>query len=92
MNKISPIEFKQNLPSLHILDIRTPREWHDFNFGGIHLPLDDLLGKINQLDPSILYTIICYNGTQSYIACRLLNSKGFQCQHLEEGIEGYLKL
>ena len=92
MNKISPLEFKENLPRLHILDIRTPREWDDFNFGGMHIPLDDLLTRIPELDTSISYTIICYNGTQSYIACRLLSSKGLKCQHLEEGIEGYLSL
>ena len=92
MNKISSIEFKENLPRLHILDIRTPREWDELNFGGIHVPLDDLLNRRAELDPTILYTIICYNGTQSYIACRLLSSKGFLCQHLEGGIEGYLSL
>jgi adenylyltransferase/sulfurtransferase len=92
MNNISSIEFKKNLPRLHILDIRTPREWDELNFGGIHVPLDDLLNRMAELDPTILYTIICYNGTQSYIACRLLSSKGFQCQHLEGGIEGYLSL
>lgn len=92
MNIIKPLTFKETLPQLHILDIRTPREWDEFNFGGIHLPLDDLLGKLDQLDPTILYTIICYNGTQSYIACRLLSSKGLKCQHLEGGIEGYLSL
>lgn len=92
MNIIKPLTFKETLPQLHILDIRTPREWDDFNFGGIHLPIDDLLGKIDQLDPTIRYTIICYNGTQSYIACRLLSSKGLKCQHLEGGIEGYLSL
>ena len=92
MSKISPIEFKENLPRLHILDIRTPREWDDFHLGGKHIPLDYLLDRISELDSNTFYTIICYNGTQSFIACRLLSSKGFQCQHLEEGIEGYLKL
>lgn len=92
MNKISPLEFKENLPHLHILDIRTLREWDELNFGGIHIPLDDLLNRMVELNPELHYTIICYNGTQSYIACRLLSSKGLKCQHLEGGIEGYLSL
>jgi adenylyltransferase/sulfurtransferase len=92
MEIIEPVVFKETLSQLNILDIRTPREWEDFNLGGIHIPLDDLLGRLPELDQSRLYTIICYNGTQSYIACRLLISKGLKCQHLEGGLEGYLTL
>jgi rhodanese-related sulfurtransferase len=92
MQSISASEFKENLSALSLLDIRTPRERADFDLGGIHIPLDDLLTRIQALDPSIKYTVICYNGTQSQIACRLLAAKGLQAQNVTGGLEAYLSL
>ena len=90
---ISAQAFKQNLDALSVLDIRTQREWDDFNVGGIHIPLDDLLQRINEISPENKYTLICYNGTQSQIACQLLAAKGFKnCQNLEGGLEAFLSL
>ena len=93
MTGISAQAFKQNLDALSVLDIRTQREWDDFNVGGIHIPLDDLLARINEISPKNKYTLICYNGTQSQIACQILTAKGFQnCQNLEGGLEAFLSL
>jgi len=93
MNGISAQAFKQNLDALAVLDIRTQREWEDFNVGGIHIPLDDLLARINEITPENSYTLICYNGTQSHIACQILAAKGFKnCRNLEGGLEAFLSL
>lgn len=93
MTGISAQAFKQNLDALTVLDIRTQREWDDFNVGGIHIPLDDLLQRINEISPENSYTLICYNGTQSHIACQILTAKGFKnCRNLEGGIEAFLSL
>ena len=92
MLTISAKEFKENLSALSLLDIRTPRERADFDLGGIHIPLDDLLARISELNSSINYTVICYNGTQSQIACRLLAAKGYQAQNVTGGLEAYLSL
>jgi rhodanese-related sulfurtransferase len=92
MLTISAKDFKENLSALSLLDIRTPRERADFDLGGIHIPLDDLLARISELNTSINYTVICYNGTQSQIACRLLAAKGYQAQNVTGGLEAYLSL
>lgn len=92
MQSISAKDFKEQLSALSLLDIRTPRERADFDLGGIHIPLDDLLGRIFELNPTVLYTVICYNGTQSQIACRLLAAKGYQAQNVTGGLEAYLSL
>ena len=93
MNSISAQAFKQNLGAITVLDIRTQREWDDFNVGGIHIPLDDLLQRISEISPEKNYTLICYNGTQSQIASQLLAAKGFgNCQNLEGGLEAFLSL
>ncbi len=93
MKGISAQAFKQNLDAIAVLDIRTQREWDDFNVGGIHIPLDDLLARINEISPENSYTLVCYNGTQSHIACQLLAAKGFKnCRNLEGGLEAFLSL
>ena len=93
MLSISANEFKENLSALSLLDIRTPRERADFDLGGIHIPLDDLLQRISEISPEKNYTLICYNGTQSQIACQLLTAKGFEnFQNLEGGLEAFLSL
>ncbi|MEY4383094.1 MAG: hypothetical protein RI995_636, partial [Bacteroidota bacterium] len=51
-----------------------------------------LLERINELSKDKKYVVICYNGTQSAIACRLLQAKGFTCENLVNGLEGYLSL
>jgi rhodanese-related sulfurtransferase len=92
MESISANQFKENLATLHVLDVRTMTERTDFNVGGIHIPLDDLLTRIDELNPEILYTVICYNGTQSQIACRLLSAKSYLAQNVSGGLEAYLSL
>lgn len=91
MRHYSVNDFIQRPHDLTILDVRTPREWDGLNFGGIHIPLDELLRRKEELDENKEYLVICYNGTQSTIACRLLEAKGFKkLIHLDGGIENYL--
>jgi adenylyltransferase/sulfurtransferase len=86
-------DFKAELNQLNLLDIRTPREWDDFNLGGFHISLDMLLERIDEISQEKNWVIICYNGTQSLIALRLLKAKGFKnIDHLEGGLEAYLSL
>jgi adenylyltransferase/sulfurtransferase len=86
-------EFKADLTQVNLLDIRTPREWDDFNLGGFHVPLDVLLERIDEISREKNWVIVCYNGTQSLIALRLLKAKGFtHIDHLEGGLEAYLSL
>lgn len=86
-------EFKAELTKLNLLDIRTTREWENFNLGGFHISLDTLFERIYEISKEKNWVIICYNGTQSLIALRLLKAKGFtKVDHLEGGLEAYLSL
>ena len=94
-SKLLPTEFKQRLPDLTILDIRTPYEIEEFDMGGIQIPLDELLLDINKIEhlKNEEIVIICYTGLQSEIACKILAKKGFsKVQNLEGGLEAYLFL
>ena len=50
MIDISAEEFKNRLPELQIVDIRTEAEVLDFNLGGLHLPFDELLEKLEAIE------------------------------------------
>jgi rhodanese-related sulfurtransferase len=50
MIDISAEEFKNRLPELQIVDIRTEAEVLDFDLGGLHLPFDELLEKLDMID------------------------------------------
>lgn len=86
-------QFKEELKQLNLLDIRTPREWDELSLGGFHVPLDSLLERMEEISKEKNWVIICYNGTQSLIALRLMKAKGFtNIDHLEGGLEAYLSL
>ena len=88
-------EFKQRLPNLTILDIRTPYEIEEFDMGGIQIPLDELLLNLETIEhlKNEEIVIICYTGLQSEIAGKILAKRGFaKVQNLEGGLEEYLSL
>ena len=80
---------------LNLLDVRTPSEFEDFNFGGINIPIDDLFGKLNEIQhlKTEVFIIICGTGLLSNIAVKVLKSRGFTlAENLEGGLEAYLSL
>ena len=95
---MSAEEFKYRLDNkeiLNLVDVRTPSEFEDFNLGGIHLPMDELLLRIGQIEnlQNQELILICGTGLLSDIAVKVLVKKGFKHVHnLEGGIEAYLSL
>ena len=95
---ISAHELKNRLDSgepIHILDIRTPQEFEDFNLGGIFIPLDELFGRLDEIEHlrSQEIIVICYTGLQSFAAQAILSKRGFShIRNLEYGLEAFLSL
>jgi len=89
------LEFKNRLPELNILDIRTPYELEEFDMGGLQIPLDELLLNLTAIEhlKKEEIVVICYTGLQSEIACKILKKRGFEkVQNLEGGLAEYLSL
>ena len=51
----------------------------------IHIPLDDLRDRLDELDKSKKYLVYCRTGLRSYIACRILIQNGFDVQNITGG-------
>ncbi len=95
MIDISAEEFKNRLTELQIVDIRTEAEVLDFDLGGLHLPFDELLEKLDEVDflKNKEFVIICYTGLQSKVAATILRKRGFEgVRNLTGGIEAFLSI
>ena len=62
-----------------LLDVREAYERDEFNIGGIHIPLGDLMASFDKLashkeDEIIVY---CRSGKRSAMATQLLTQSGF---------------
>ena len=83
----------QRLPkdgSIIMLDVRTDKERKaGYIPGTIHIPLDDLRGHLQELDPDKPIYVNCLSGLRSYIACRILTQNGFECYNLSGGYRLY---
>ena len=67
-----------------LLDVRNPAELQSGQFKDfLHIPLDQLRDRIDELDPAKEYIVSCHSGLRSYIAERLLKEMGFTVKNLD---------
>lgn len=63
--------------SVTLLDVRTPGEYADGHAEGfVNLPVDDLRERLREVPVGKPVYVICQSGLRSYIACRILPSRG----------------
>lgn len=73
-----------------LLDTRTVQEYAaGHGEGFINIPLDDLRERLDELDRSKKIYVMCQTGLRSYIACRILSQKGFDCFNFSGGYRFY---
>lgn len=76
--------------SVTLLDVRTPAEYARGHIdGAINIPLDSLRQRTSELPAQKPVYVNCHSGLRSYIACRLLSQKGFECYNLSGGYRFY---
>lgn len=76
--------------SVTLLDTRTAEE---YNYGHVegfrNIPLDELRGRLEELPAGKPVYVICQSGLRSYLACRILSQKGFDCYNFSGGYRLY---
>ena len=80
---ITVTELKQRLDageSIHIIDVREPWENEEFNINGKLIPLGDLQGKLDDLEPWINDEVVvhCKSGGRSAAAVDFMTRQGFK--------------
>ncbi len=62
-----------------VLDVRRQREWEEFHAdSATHIPLAQLPERVNELDPSLEWVVVCASGYRSSIATSVLERAGFK--------------
>jgi rhodanese-related sulfurtransferase len=75
--------------SVLLLDVRTAGERSQQHIkGSIHIPLNELVERMNILEKYRQKEIICYchSGSRSFIAAAMLQKQGFQAVNMKGGI------
>jgi rhodanese-related sulfurtransferase len=71
------------------LDVRTSEEFKKGSIPqSIHIPLDELRQRINELPKDRHLIVTCRTGVRSYAAIRILKQSGFE--HLSNLSGGYI--
>ncbi len=76
--------------SVTLLDVRTPQEYAQGRVEGFcNIPVDELRERLGELGQGKPVYVICQSGLRSYIACRILAERGFECYNFSGGFRFY---
>ena len=76
--------------SVTLLDTRTPLEYARGHAEGfVNIPVDDLRGRLGELDKGSPVYVMCQSGLRSYLVCRILMQNGFDCYNFSGGYRFY---
>ncbi len=67
----------KNNEEIQLIDVRTAEKHQAFNIGGKLIPLDELNGRLNELDPNKKIVTYCTSGGRSMRALQILLEAGF---------------
>ncbi len=80
------VEDLQSRDDVLLIDVRTRVEVAGGSIPGfINIPVDELRRNIHALPKDKHIYLHCYSDQRSYIACRVLSSRGFDCYNLAGG-------
>ena len=72
---------------LQMVDVRNPHEWDAGHVNGsVHIPVDDLNDRLDELDRSRPVVTVCRSGGRSAGAARALAADGFDAESLDGGL------
>ena len=70
------------------LDVRTDEERELVHIGGVHIPLDQLQHRFQELDPQVRpWIIYCHHGVRSLYAAQFLKLNGYDALSMSGGID-----
>lgn len=78
MNSITPKELKQRLANgekWQLVDVREGWERDAFNIGGLHIALQEIVTRIDEIETDIPVVFYCQKGIRSSLAIQRLMQK-----------------
>ncbi|MDM5070518.1 FAD-dependent oxidoreductase [Aeromonas bestiarum] len=82
-------EVEARHPHQQVLDVRNGPELDKLGRipGALHIPLDELRGRLDELPRDKELLISCQVGLRGHVACRLLSQHGFKVKNLSGGFK-----
>ncbi|WP_338887484.1 FAD-dependent oxidoreductase [Aeromonas rivipollensis] len=82
-------EVQARNPHQQVLDVRNAPELDKLGRipGALHIPLDELRGRLDELPRDKELLISCQVGLRGHVACRLLSQHGFKVKNLSGGFK-----
>lgn len=82
-------EVQARHPHQLVVDVRNAPELDKLGRipGALHIPLDELRGRLNELPRDKELLISCQVGLRGHVACRLLSQHGFRVKNLSGGFK-----
>lgn len=93
LEQITASQLEALLNKKEVIEVIDVRESFELEMGkvpeAIHIPLQQLLHEVSQLDRNKRYAIICHSGGRSEVACKLLEMHGIQAMNVIDGMLGW---
>ncbi|MND75661.1 molybdopterin biosynthesis protein MoeB [compost metagenome] len=82
-------EVQARNPHQLVVDVRNAPELDKLGRipGALHIPLDELRGRLDELPKDKELLISCQVGLRGHVACRLLSQHGFKVKNLSGGFK-----
>ena len=73
---------------IDLLDVREDFELNICSIkGAIHIPMQEIGTRINELSDKLTYAVICHSGVRSHYTCEFLYKNGFIVYNVIGGID-----
>ncbi len=72
------LDYKNQQANFNLLDVRTQAEHHEFNIGGLHIPLNELSLRLEEVPQSKNLLVYCKSGMRSKSAVEILQNTGLK--------------
>lgn len=96
LDQVKQVHWSQvndNLNDVQIIDTRTAEEYLQGHLkGALHIPVDELRDRLNEIDKDKELYVYCQSGLRSYLACRILQQHDYVCKNIAGGYGLYANI
>lgn len=92
MSDIMNVTVSELVQDAVILDVREDYEWEAGHIAGaLHIPLEQLPARLEELDPDVDVNVICRTGGRSFRAATWLSENGYSAFNVIGGMGAWFE-
>ena len=91
VGEITPDDVYREFDRYTVIDVREPFEWQSGTIkNSLKIPMNELPSRLNELNKSDRYAIICAHGNRSEVAALFLADNGLNAATVAGGIQKWI--